>query len=84
MKDPNCGCCSAWIDILDSNGLASLQDASMSLMGSKPSLGIFYQVANTGLRVCADVYMLYDYAEPQYVSKAPSLTPCRTPSRPET
>ena len=32
----------------------------------------------------ADVYMRYDYSEPQQVSKGPSPAPCRTPNRPET
>jgi hypothetical protein len=28
MKDPNCGCCSAWIDILENDGFAVTAEAS--------------------------------------------------------
>lgn len=42
MKDPNCGCCSAWIEILENDGLAvtTEQSAGTALMHYKLDSGI--------------------------------------------
>ena len=42
MKDPNCGCCSAWIDILENDGFAVTTAASAGtlLMSYKLDKGI--------------------------------------------
>ena len=32
MKDPNCGCCSAWIDILENDGFAVTTENSMGML----------------------------------------------------
>ena len=42
MKDPNCGCCSAWIEILESDGFAvtTEQSAGTALMRYKLDSGI--------------------------------------------
>lgn len=32
MKDPNCGCCSAWIEILEGDGFTVTTEASMGTM----------------------------------------------------
>jgi hypothetical protein len=32
VKDPNCGCCSAWIEILESNGFAVTTEASLGTL----------------------------------------------------
>ena len=32
MKDPNCGCCSAWIDILEKNGFAVTTERSFGTL----------------------------------------------------
>lgn len=32
MKDPNCGCCSAWIDILENDGFAVTTEDSMGTL----------------------------------------------------
>ncbi|WP_417709940.1 DUF411 domain-containing protein [Roseibium aggregatum] len=42
MKDPNCGCCSAWIEILENDGFAvtTEQSAGTALMHYKLDSGI--------------------------------------------
>ena len=42
LKDPNCGCCSAWIEILERDGFAVTTEASMGtlLMRHKSDNGI--------------------------------------------
>jgi hypothetical protein len=42
MKDPNCGCCTAWIEILERNGFHVTTEASMGtlLMRYKAQHGI--------------------------------------------
>jgi hypothetical protein len=32
MKDPNCGCCSAWIEILENNGFAVTTEPSLGTL----------------------------------------------------
>jgi len=48
MKDPNCGCCSAWIDILENNGFAITTEASAGtlLMRYKLDNGIPQEMAS--------------------------------------
>ena len=48
MKDPNCGCCSAWIEILESDGFAvtTEQSAGTALMRYKLDSGIPQEMAS--------------------------------------
>lgn len=48
MKDPNCGCCSAWMDILENDGYAVITEASagMLLMRYKLESGIPQEMAS--------------------------------------
>ncbi|MGX1100677.1 DUF411 domain-containing protein [Amorphus sp. MBR-141] len=48
MKDPNCGCCSAWIEILENDGFAvtTEQSAGTALMRYKLDSGIPQEMAS--------------------------------------
>lgn len=48
MKDPNCGCCSAWIEILENNGFAVTTEhsAGTALMRHKLDSGIPQEMAS--------------------------------------
>ena len=48
MKDPNCGCCSAWIQILENDGFAvtTEQSAGTALMRYKLDSGIPQEMAS--------------------------------------
>lgn len=48
MKDPNCGCCSAWIEILENDGFAVTAEASAGtlLMRYKLDNGIPQEMAS--------------------------------------
>ncbi|WP_281827469.1 DUF411 domain-containing protein [Jannaschia rubra] len=48
MKDPNCGCCSAWIEILENDGFAVTTEASAGtlLMRYKLKSGIPQEMAS--------------------------------------
>lgn len=48
MKDPNCGCCSAWIEILESDGFAVTTEhsAGTALMRYKLDNGIPQEMAS--------------------------------------
>ncbi|MGX1495409.1 hypothetical protein ACSSV1_000430 [Labrenzia sp. MBR-25] len=48
MKDPNCGCCSAWIEILENDGFAvtAEQSAGTALMHYKLDSGIPQEMAS--------------------------------------
>ena len=48
MKDPNCGCCTAWVEILDREGFAVTTEARAGdeLMRYKRENGISYEMAS--------------------------------------
>lgn len=70
MKDPNCGCCSAWIDILEKEGFAVTTERSLGtlLIRYKQDNGIPQNMASchTGK---IDGYMIEGHVPPADIRK---------------
>jgi len=65
LKDPNCGCCSAWIDILETDGFAVTTEPSAGtlLMRCKSDNGIPAETASCHT-ARADGYMIEGHVPP--------------------
>ncbi|NUH64194.1 DUF411 domain-containing protein [Sulfitobacter sp. S0837] len=76
MKDPNCGCCSAWIEILEQEGFAVTTENSLGtlLIKYKQDSGIPQNMASCHTAKI-DGYMIEGHVPPADIHKLLAMRP---------